>query len=145
MQYSGFWRRFAAYFIDGLILIVPSLAVGRTSIFFGSGFSFIVGILYFPVFECSVMCGTPGKALMGMAVLTESGERLSPKKAFLRFLCRIISVLTLYIGYLMQPFTQKRQTLHDMITETVVIDRQSEDLNYFRVWLDQFKEIINNF
>lgn len=44
-----------------------------------------------------------------------------------------------YIGYLMQPFTSKRQTLHDMVSESVVIRRDTPDLNYFAVWRDQLK------
>lgn len=143
MNYSGFWRRFSAYVIDSVILLVPGLMLGGMSFIYGPGFGLLLGLLYFPVFESSIMSATPGKALMGMAVLTEAGERLGFKKAVIRYLCRILSVMTVYIGYLMQVFTVKRQTLHDMISETVVIDRPSEDLNYFKVWLNQFKDIVN--
>ena len=27
-MYAGFWRRFAAYFVDGLVLLVPSALIG---------------------------------------------------------------------------------------------------------------------
>lgn len=144
MKYSGFWRRFFAYFIDGIILTIPGLIIGGAVNFgIGIGMNLILGLLYYPVFECSVMCATPGKALLGMTVLSESSERISTKAAFIRYFARYLSVLTCYIGYLMQLFTSKRQTLHDMISETIVVDRESADLNYFAVWKDQFKEIVN--
>jgi hypothetical protein len=52
---------------------------------------------------------------------------------------------TLYIGFIMQLFTAKRQTLHDMLSEAVVVDQIVPDLNYFTVWKSQFKEIVNKF
>lgn len=145
MNYSGFWRRFLAYFIDGIILTIPGLMVGGAVSHFGVGLgmNLILGFLYYPFFECSIMCATPGKALLGMAVLSESGERISFKAAVIRYFSRYLSVLICYIGYIMQAFTAKRQTLHDMISETVVIDKESPDFNYFTVWKDQFKEVIN--
>ena len=80
---------------------------------------------------------------MNIAVVSEAGETLTFKAAAVRHFCRYISVITLYIGYIMQLFTKKRQTLHDMISESIVIERQSADLNYFTVWKDQFKNVIN--
>ena len=42
----------------------------------------------------------------------------------------------------MQLFTSKRQTLHDMLAEAVVVDREVPDVNYFTVWKDQFKVVV---
>lgn len=80
---------------------------------------------------------------MGMVVLTEQGDRVSFRAAAIRFFMKYVSAVILNIGYFMQLFTQKRQTLHDMISETVVVDRESPDLNYFTVWKDQAKEVFN--
>ena len=141
MNYSGFWRRFGAHIIDGAILTIPSLIlagmgpVGALGIF--------LGVAYYPVFESSSMCATPGKALLNMIVLSEGGERLTFKKAVIRYFCRFLSALSMCIGYLIQPFTARRQTLHDLIAQSVVIERKAEDVNYFHVWLAQFKEIVN--
>ncbi len=144
MKYTGFWRRFASYFIDGIILTIPGLLLGGAVHFgVGLGLNVILGFLYYPFFESSIMSATPGKALLGMAVVTEAGEKISFKTAVIRYFSRYLSMIICYIGYIMQVFTAKRQTLHDMISETVVIDRESADLNYFSVWKDQFKEIVN--
>lgn len=142
MEYTGFWRRLCAKIIDGLILMIPSLLVGGgTPASIGIGV--ILSLLYGAIYESSVLCATPGKALMHMIVLSEAGERLTFKAAVIRNLGQYISIFTCYIGYIMQIFTKKRQTLHDILSESVVIDRNSPDLNYFTVWVDQFKVIVN--
>lgn len=145
MNYAGFFRRLQALIIDNLILLIPGLFVGSGFHDFSIsiGAHFIIGFLYYPFFESSVLNATPGKALSKIAVLTENGERLSFKAAAIRFLTRYISLVICYIGYLMQPFTAKKQALHDILSETIVIERASEDLNYFTVWKDQFKEVVN--
>lgn len=144
MNYTGFLRRFGAYVIDALILWIPSLFVGGgiQSIPSALGLGLVFGLLYYPVFESSAMCSTPGKALMNIVVLSESGDRLTFKAAVVRYLCRYISSAIACIGYLMQLFTSKRQTLHDMLSEAVVVDREIPDVNYFTVWKDQFKAVV---
>lgn len=146
MNYSGFGRRLGAALIDGIIMILPSLAFGgsMSSISGSIGLNLILGLVYYPVFESSALCGTPGKALLKMVVVSESGDRLTFKGATVRFFCRYISVATCYIGYFMQLFTQKRQTLHDMLSESVVIDREMPDMNFFAAWKDQFKSVVNS-
>lgn len=145
MNYAGFLRRLAAWLIDALITTVPSLLMPG-SVHFSAAISlnFIILLLYKPVFESSNLCATPGKALLGIAVVSEGGNRLSIKQAYIRFLCSYLSFALLYIGFIMQLFTAKRQTLHDMISEAVVIQKESADLNYFTVWRDQFKSIFNS-
>jgi uncharacterized RDD family membrane protein YckC len=143
--YAGFWRRFGASFIDALIISLPGLVVGGSfnSLGVSVGLPTLIGFFYFPIFESSVLKATPGKALLNMLVLTESGERVSFKSAFIRFATSYLSSLICYIGYLIQPFTSKRQTLHDMISETIVVDQKSPDINYFTAWKEQFKEVTN--
>lgn len=136
MVYSGFWRRFVATFLDGLIMFIPAWVLGALMPYVGG---IILGLIYKPVFEASALKGTPGKAMMGMIVVSESGERLTLKQAYIRYFCSILSGLVLCIGYLMNLFTAKRQTLHDMIAESVVINQEPPDLNYFQVWKQEIK------
>lgn len=145
MEYAGFFRRLGAYLIDLIILVIPSIFLGVNSGNFPTSFGlgFLIALCYRPVFESSALSATPGKALLGLVVVSESGERINFKTALIRFACSYISMIFLYIGYLMQPFTSRRQTLHDMISETVVIRRESPDLNYFKVWRDQLKDVFS--
>ena len=145
MAYAGFWRRFIAFFIDGLILMVPSLMFGSAiqDIYFGLGINFILSFLYYPIFESSFLQGTPGKALMGLKVQSEeTGDILTFRAAVIRFFCKYISIMTIYIGYLIQPFTKRRQTLHDILSEAVVVKSEPIDVNYFKVWKVQFQKIV---
>ena len=87
------------------------------------------------------MSATPGKALLGIAVLGEDGSPISYKKAAIRYLTSYLSMAIMFIGYLMQPFTAKRQTLHDMLSVTVVVRKESADVNYFVVWSQHLKEL----
>jgi type IV pilus assembly protein PilA len=48
-------------------------------------------------------------------------EQISFGRATGRYFARILSLLIFYIGYLMQPFTERKQALHDMISGTVVV------------------------
>ena len=146
MTYAGFWRRFAAVLIDALIIYIPSAMFSGLAfdIMFSFGIGLVLNFLYYPFFESSQMQATPGKALLGMVVGYENaGERITFRTAVVRFFGRYLSGLVLCIGYLMQAFTTKRQTLHDMIAEVVVIRKeQPADLNYFKVWRTQLKEVI---
>ncbi len=140
-NYAGFWRRFVAIVIDWLILIIPSMALNMVLPYVGS---FVLILLYKPVFESSPLQATPGKAMMGLMVLTESGlGRITFKKALIRYACSILSAFILCIGYIMSVFTAKRQTLHDMIAETVVVIQEPPQFNYFQVWLAEIKAIFD--
>lgn len=146
MVYAGFWKRFAAMFIDGLIMMVPSLILGvfvGFQGFFPGSFSLLLGFLYTPFFDSSILMGTPGKAYMDLAVATETGERITFRDAMIRYLVRtFISGPLLGIGFFMNLFTAKRQTLHDILVSSVVIHRtMPTDVNFFGVWRDQTRKV----
>lgn len=139
--YSGFWRRFLAMVIDGFITMIPALILGYMIPYAGG---VLVALIYKPIFEASPLRATPGKAVLGMQVLSEEGQTLTLKQSYIRYFASIISGLILFIGYLMNLITEKKQTLHDMIAQTIVVDQTSPDLNYFHVWLNKVKEILND-
>ena len=59
-----------------------------------------------------------------MIVTDRQGNRISFGRATGRFFSRYISILSLLIGYLIQPFTRKRQALHDKIAGMLVVRKQ---------------------
>jgi len=140
--YAGFWRRFAAAFIDAIILAVIGFIGGAI---FGAllggamgaagsdlqtikavcgGFGYIIGLvlnwLYFTLFESSSKQATWGKMAIGICVTNLDGQRLSFARANGRYWGKIISFLILCIGYLMVAFTQKKQGLHDIMAGCLV-------------------------
>jgi uncharacterized RDD family membrane protein YckC len=84
---------------------------------------FVTAWLYNAGFECSEMMATPGKFVMGLAVLDLRGRSIDFPSASLRNLMKIASVGILFIGLLMLVWSPRSQTLHDRIAKCVVIQR----------------------
>jgi uncharacterized RDD family membrane protein YckC len=146
LVYAGFWRRYAAALIDGLLTGIVGLVItffAGTDMILQISLSAIINIIYFSIFDSSEMMGTPGKNIMGLVIISENSKaRISFKTALIRHLVRWISGVLLGIGFLMQLFTSKRQTLHDMASETLVIKRIPPDINYFKAFKNNFSQVI---
>jgi len=82
------------------------------------------GWFYFSYFESSESGATPGKKFCGLRVVDMNGERIDFWRASKRYWSRVISA-PLFIGYFFNIFTAKKQTLHDLISHTLVL--QTED------------------
>lgn len=79
--------------------------------------------LYFAMLESGEKQATLGKRALGLIVADTEGRRISFGKANLRMLGKIVNQFTLYIGWIMAAFTQKKQGLHDIIAGTVVLKK----------------------
>lgn len=84
--------------------------------------SFVFLLLYH-VYFWSKFAATPGKMLLKCKIVdSEDAMRPIPIKRYVaRFFSYIISALPLCIGFIISSFTKRRQTLHDLISKTVVI------------------------
>jgi hypothetical protein len=80
--------------------------------------------LYYALCESGSKQATFGKRLFHLRVSTLEGQRLSFGRATGRYFARYLSYMSLYIGFLIQPFTKHRQTLHDIIAGSIVIADQ---------------------
>jgi len=130
-KFSGMWRRLGAYMIDFiLIFILFCLLLFVFSfkfylallIVFSFNFS-VLGWLYFALLESSSLQATIGKWLLQIKVVDEQGNRLSFKRASLRFFSKWLSAMTLWIGFIMIAFSRKKQALHDKVVSTYVVIR----------------------
>jgi uncharacterized RDD family membrane protein YckC len=135
VRYGGFWRRFAAYIIDAILVVILSALIGallgivisilRIDRGVISGLSTVVGVvivvLYFSLQESSEAQATLGKRALGVKVTDMNGQRISFPRALGRYFAKILSALLLGIGYIMAAFTSKKQALHDMIARTLVV------------------------
>jgi len=129
-MYAGFWRRFAAWILDGLLLSLVTLPF---TVQFGvsiaeasrrsasSTISLVVGWLYFALMESSAKQATVGKMALGIIVTDLDGRRIGFGRATGRYFAKILSALTLGIGFLMAGFTERKQALHDMVASCLVI------------------------
>jgi uncharacterized RDD family membrane protein YckC len=64
---------------------------------------------------------TPGKALLGLRVVSMNGERLRPWRAVLRYLGYYLSALALFSGFAWVLLDDRRQAWHDKLAGTVVL------------------------
>lgn len=87
-------------------------------------FLFSFGWLYYAFMESSTCRATLGKMALGIVVVDRRFERVSFLRASGRYWGRIVSLLTLYIGFMMAGFTKKKQALHDKIAGTYVVDKR---------------------
>ncbi|MFD2873692.1 RDD family protein [Mucilaginibacter ximonensis] len=135
LQYYGsFDQRATAAFVDWLIVsavcIIPSFAITLfiTDKLIGLGLALslfalipVVNLIYHIVMESSPKQATYGKQLLKLKVCDMQGARLSPTLAAKRNLAKLLSVLTLFVGYLFTFFNKQQQCLHDMVAGTLVI------------------------
>ncbi|RYZ67720.1 MAG: hypothetical protein EOP09_10570 [Proteobacteria bacterium] len=140
MNYASFWRRFGAAGVDGVIIWLISIALYMVINSYAGGL--VIGFLYSTLFDSSTLQATPGKALLGMHITDMNGQRISFKSAVIRYLVRIVSGLVLMIGYLMQPFTEKRQALHDMAADTLVVMGEIPNQKYMQAWYNQLLQVL---
>jgi uncharacterized RDD family membrane protein YckC len=78
-------------------------------------------IFGYHVFFWVVAGQTPGKALIGLRLVTISGGRVSPLRAALRFAAYFVSGIPIYLGFLWVLLDDRRQAWHDKIAGTLVI------------------------
>ena len=137
--FANFWIRVGASLIDGVIIIGSMLllmfvamlsALMPPLMFLLLILIWIASIvgpwLYSALFESSAMQATPGKKAIGLKVTDLQGNRISFGRATGRYFAEWITGMTFLVGYVMVAFTQKRQSLHDMIAGTVVVAAATE-------------------
>ena len=78
-------------------------------------------ILSYHVFFWALTGQTPGKALMGVRVVTTDGHRISPWRGILRFCGYFLAVIPIGIGLLWIMVDDQRQGWHDKLANTFVI------------------------
>ena len=145
--YAGFWRRWWAAVLDGIVLwalsvpfmilwMLPHMNIDMEKFetlpteqqmeVFGAWMLFwlvtvVMELLYFGLFESSRRRATLGRIALGIQVTDVHGNRIGLGRALLRRLARILSVLTFAIGFLVSLLTKRRQTLHDLLVGTLVV------------------------
>lgn len=122
--YSSFFKRLIATIIDIFVIILSiSFIQFFTGVLTGSFpyvLVFFMTYIYFVFQESSILKGTIGKQAMNLIVTDATGSRISFYKATKRFIWKLIAAIPFFTGYFLIFFTGKRQTLYDIIAETVV-------------------------
>lgn len=87
----------------------------------GAGFSFALIIASYFIFFWVFAGSTPGKALMGLKIITTDGRKISFFRALLRYLAYYLSAVLFFMGFLWIFVDGRRQGWHDKIAHTMVI------------------------
>ncbi|MCA0393312.1 MAG: RDD family protein [Proteobacteria bacterium] len=83
----------------------------------------VISGLYYVLMESSSHQATLGKLAVGIKVTGIQGARIGRGNALGRWVSHLLCYFTVYIGYLMAAFTERKQGLHDMVASTLVVDR----------------------
>jgi uncharacterized RDD family membrane protein YckC len=136
--YGGFWIRFLAVFIDGIALWIITFAIqtvtatritpgdlGNMALVMSTfGINFTISIALQCLYESFFIVrfgATPGKMIFKLKVITPDGGGISWGRAVARYFAKILSSITLMIGYIMAGFDSEKRALHDYIVGTRVI------------------------
>ena len=137
MHYSSITRRFFAMILDWAILLIPAAIAAHIVPLLGG---VLVVIFYYPVFESSRIRATIGKHLMGIQVADVNGNRLSFRTACLRLLMKVVSTAFAFLGYSLAIFTDRKQALHDLVANSVVVYGRQET-SIADAWVEQVRAI----
>jgi uncharacterized RDD family membrane protein YckC len=151
---AGVGSRFLALVVDTLIqfgigialliifsimgVTVTALGLRGQAIWFAAAFGFTAFLLmfgYFAIFEILWRGQTPGKRMVGIRALKETGRPLTPSETIGRNLLRIIDQLpALYaVGVLVALLNSKNKRLGDFVAGSVVV-RESSMKDMKPVW-----------
>jgi uncharacterized RDD family membrane protein YckC len=120
---AGFWQRFFAALIDGILLAIVNFIIGRIVSHGGYyALSTIIDWAYFTALEGSERGASVGKMALGIRVLDfERGGRLGYGRALIRTVAKILSTIPIFLGYLWMLWDREKRTWHDKIAGAVVV------------------------
>ena len=83
---------------------------------------FFIIFIYWILMESSRYQGSVGKKIMSIKVVNMNGGRPTIFESSSRNLLKILSGMTLFIGFMMAGWTSQKQTLHDKISKTLIVE-----------------------
>lgn len=145
-RYAGFWIRFVAYILDGIVLgavttpiflifCLPvimrmarngNLDQGPPPELFGLIFMLIpvfwaLHWVYEALLTSSIWQGTVGKRILRLKVTDDFGNKITFARSTGRFFAKILSGMVMDIGFIMVAFMERKRGLHDIICSTQVL------------------------
>jgi uncharacterized RDD family membrane protein YckC len=135
---AGFWIRFVAALIDGVIVTILSYLAQLPLLFVSSSTQFgesvrltavvvnaLIGIVGAVLYLRSYVSkgATPGKMIFGIKVLNaQTGMHMTFGRTLLReWVGKFLSILILGGGFLLAAFRSDKRALHDLVAGTIVV------------------------
>jgi len=123
---AGFWRRFAAVFIDGLVLAIPDAiiiyAIFKNNHAAGQAVTTLVSWIYGMLLEGSTRGQTVGKMALGIRVYDfKQGGSIGYSRAFVRQIVKTVGAIPLFLGWFWMLWDKEKQCWHDKAATDVVV------------------------
>jgi uncharacterized RDD family membrane protein YckC len=134
LKYVGFWKRTVAVLIDTFLIILVTLPIliwvygieylNNEHMEKGS-FDFIINYV-FPTIAVILLWkyyqATPGKMIFKATIVdAKTGSKPTLKQWIIRYLGYFVSLLPFGLGYFWVAFDKKKQSFHDKLAKTLVI------------------------
>ncbi len=143
-DYSGFWRRFAANFLDGIILgiaykLVNAVLLAIASLTGKAYLGFSDWMLCTIIFWAYMMWfkgyggATPGYHVFGIRVISINGAQVGIRQIIVRVISSFFSAIPFGLGYIWIAFDANRQAWHDKIAGTYVIRAEAKPVRTIRL------------
>jgi uncharacterized RDD family membrane protein YckC len=119
---AGFWRRFGASIIDGIILFVVEIILRAALKGAGQGLSVIVSLAYFTLFVGASRGQTPGMSALGIRVISFDGSgSIGYGRAAIRWIGGLVSTIPIFLGFFWMLWDKEKQCWHDKFASDVVV------------------------
>lgn len=148
VRYAGFWRRFVAAVVDGLVVgivwfVLSGLydfaaaaflegtafspggaALERALWLSGAGRWLLLALVifgYFVLMESTTRGASLGKMLLRIRVARADGRRTGLGHSLARTALKPISALPLMLGFVIAGWNRKKRALHDLLSGCIVV------------------------
>ena len=126
VRFAGFWIRFAAALLDGLLIGVAVGVVGGILGVDTNGINLInilVGVAYYGMLEGGPTGQTLGKKVCGIRVVdADTGQPgIGIGRGIGRYFARWLSAIPLGLGYFWMLWDPKKQCWHDKLVNDLVV------------------------
>jgi uncharacterized RDD family membrane protein YckC len=148
IRYAGFWIRFLAKIVDLIIVsLCVMLLVGAEDALMTHMYPryidrmaptpflielvlyilalFLLPLSYFAFMEISPLQATIGKWIFRLRVTDLQGNKIKLWQALVRHFLQYLGAAILYADYFVIPFRDKKQSLHDIVAQTVVVRKST--------------------
>ena len=133
-KYVGFWKRTVAVLVDTFLIILVTLPILiwvygieylNNEHMEKSSFDFIINYV-FPTIAVILLWkyyqATPGKMIFKATIVdAKTGGKPTLKQWIIRYLGYFVSLLPFGLGYFWVAFDKKKQSFHDKLAHTLVI------------------------
>ena len=146
LNYAGFWKRFAAAFIDLLIVAILLQTLDQAALV-GDAYDhlwFPVYWIYHAAFESSSKQATPGKMVLGIKVTDLNGRPIGFAKATGRCFGKIVLFILCFgsTTLFFIAFTEKKQDLTVSVSDLIVYSIFS--IGYFLMAFTDQKQVLHD-